>query len=420
MIDALAEISAVKLLRRVYPGWWMVAVSWFAFFFGVGIIWHSYGVFFVSWERDLGWSRTLISGAFSVSSAMPAVLLPFLGRLVDRYGSRRVMSTGAVLMGLGYLFLSRLHAPWQLFLFYTTATLGFAMLGHVPVATTLARWFIRKRGLAIGLAHTGMGTGGVVLIPVTTLLVTNLGWRPAAAILGLTVWVVLIPLFLLVMRSRPEDVGLLPDNARAQASAPADATVELEGDTVGEAIRSVIFWTLVFAFVVEGIALAGVMSQLIPYLTDLQLSLGMAALAASFAGGMHVVGKIFFGFLADRTSPRYVLSLGFAVGLVGVIGLLLTRNVLTAIGASAILGLGGSVVTVLQPVIVSSFFGNRSLGSILGILFAINTLGFAVGPVMSGRTFDVVGSYQGIFLIYCACIVVAAIIPLLVKPRRRQ
>ena len=421
---SISSLSGVLQKGRIFYGWWIVAGLWISLFIGVGIIFYSYGVFFVFWERELGWSRTAISGAFSVGSAIPAAIMPFLGRLVERYGSRRIMLAGALVMGLGFFLLSQMSSPWQLFLFYTIATLGFTLLGHVPIAMTLAAWFEKKRGLAIGLAHTGMGAGGVVMTPLATYLAANLGWRPTAAILGLIVWVALVPLILLVIRSRPQDMGLLPDSADASAqgtvSSQKDVAPLAEGATLGEALRSLLFWMTTIAFVVNGVGLVGVWSQQIPYLTDLKFPLATAAIAASVSASMHVVGKVLFGFLSDRVPPRYVLSLGFSFGLIGVIGFLLTRNIAIALAASAFLGLAGSVSTVLQPVIVGSYFGNRSLGSILGVLFAINTVGISFGPVISGRAFDLAGNYAGIFQMYAVGILLAAIVPLLVKPHRKS
>lgn len=406
---------------RFFYGWFIAGVCWVAFFMAVGIGFYAFGVLFLPWEQEFGWSRTAISGAFSLAYIAWGLAGPFLGRLTDIYGARRVMVLGALTMGLGLFLLSRTSEQWHLYVSFTVINIGAAAIAHIPVGYTISKWFVRKRGLAMGLTMTGMGIGGSIVVPVTNYLIQSVGWRTALIVWAVVVWAALIPLTALVLRSRPEDMGLLADNqlpvvSGGAVSQTATIATPSEGLSSGQALRSGVFWAVTIAYMLVFMAQVGLMAHQIPYFSSI-IPAAAAAVALSITAFMSSLGKIIFGFLADRIAARYVLTLGFSMSVVGTVLLLTTGSVPQAFLAGGMLGLASAAPTVIQPLLIGSYFGMRSMATILGFMMAIATFGTAVGPIVAGYIYDMSKSYQWAFTAFLVAFIMGITLVLIARPR---
>ena len=345
----------------------------------------SFGVFFNVLEEEFGWSRTLLSSAVALSALVMGLLAVFAGRLCDRLGPAPVLVGAGLLFGTGFALISVVGEPWHLFVLFGLF-IGVGMSTHdVATLSTIARWFVRRRGMMTGIAKVGTATGQMVLPPVAALLIVGLGWRGAALALG----VVAAALLLVAAASmrRPP-----PDRASAPASAPAGG-----GGGFAEIRRSRVFWTLCASQFLFFPTLMTVPLHIVVHGMDLGLTRGVAATLLTVIGGASIAGRMTVGTFADRIGGRnaYVVCL---VPLVTSLLILMVVDTPTALFAVvALYGFGhGGLFTVVSPT-VAEFFGTRTHGAIYGGIYLFGTIGGAVGPIMAGRVFDLTGGYEYAF-----------------------
>ena len=172
-----AVYDGSPLNTRVFYGWYMVGCGWIFFVFGYGFLFYAPLIFFEAWTDTFGWSRGVISGAYSLPLFTVAILSPAVGKITDEYGAQRVMFSGTIMLGLGIFLLRWISEPWHLYAALMLAAIGFAFGVAVPVNTLIARWFSKRRGIAIGITYTGAGAGGLIMIPVVNVFTSLLGWR---------------------------------------------------------------------------------------------------------------------------------------------------------------------------------------------------------------------------------------------------
>ena len=197
----------------IFYGWWIVLASMSILVIGSGLYWQGFGVFFLSLQEEFSTNRAALSGAIALSQLEGGMMGPLGGYLVDRFGPRRMISIGAIVMGVGFLLMSQVDSLLQFYVvFLGVISVGMSIGIRVPALVAPANWFVKKRGIAIGIALTGSGLGGL-FIPFLGLLIVNYGWRKTAIVAGIAVWVLALPLAM-VMRTRPEDYGMLPDGER--------------------------------------------------------------------------------------------------------------------------------------------------------------------------------------------------------------
>jgi MFS family permease len=230
---------------HVFYGWTVVTAAGLILFMAYGTQ-YAFGVFFAALVEEFGWSRASLSGVFSLYAAVYSGFALVAGRLTDRWGPRTVIAIGGALLGAGLVAMSRVGALWQPYLLYgTIAALGMST-AYVPCNATVARWFTRRRGLAVGLASAGGSLGTLALPPVAHFLVSRLGWRWSYVVFGLAIFLTLNALAVM-MRRDPETVGLAPDGDRP-ARGPVRPRPPAEDWTIGRALRSRQFWILYGVF----------------------------------------------------------------------------------------------------------------------------------------------------------------------------
>jgi len=389
-------------------------------FFIMMVLWgtiYSYGVFFKPMADDFGWTRAMTSGAYSLYMVLHGALYIVTGRLTDRFGPRKVMTVCSVILGAGFLLMSQVNAIWQLYLFYGVLIGIGASGGTVPVLTTVARWFVKRRGLMTAVAATGIGVGTIIMPLIARWLISTHDWHFSYIIVGIVVSVVLV-VSAQFLRRDPAQMGQLPYGG-SEIEHPG-LLVQAEGFSFREAIRTKPFWlfsTIMFLF---GCVAQATMVHIVPHATDLGISATVAAGLMAIIGAASIGGRIGMGGAADRVGKRWVLFCIYALFLIAFLLVIPARELWALYLFAVVFGLAyGGAEALISPV-VAELFGLKALGAILGATIFAATLGGTVTPLMSGYIFDVTTSYQSAFVVLAAFSVVALVLVLLLKPIRRD
>jgi MFS family permease len=395
--------------RPIFYGWVMVAVAFVTMGIGVNAR-TAFSLLFPPIVDEFGWERGVTAGAFSFGFLVSAVLTPTLGRIMDRAGPRVVMELGVGLMGAGLLLAPLTSEPWHLY-----ATLGVLVgggsvcLGYSGQSLFLPNWFVRRRGLAMGLAFAGVGVGSITLLPWLQLLIESAGWRAACVAMGLLVLVVLAPINLL-LRKRPQDVGLQPDGdaapspdvAARPASNVVDAAWAAVDWTLGRAMRTARFWWIAFGYFCGLYAWYAVQVHQTKYLIEIGFSPIVAAWALGLVSLVGIPGQVALGHISDRIGREWVWtasSVGFIVCYLALILLRENPNeplLYVMIVAQGALGYG---LTSIFGAIVAEIFEGKHYGSIFGTLMLAAIVGGGAGPWVTGALHDALGSYTLAFWI---------------------
>jgi MFS family permease len=366
---------------------------------------------------EFGWERGMTAGAFSFGFLVSALVTPCIGWLMDRRGPRLGIELGVLSMGSGLLLATLVREPWQLYL--TLGALvggGVNCLAYTGQSLYLTNWFVRRRGLALSIAFSGVGAGSIIILPWLQSLIASAGWRAACWALGIMVLAVLAPLNLLLKR-RPEDMGLEPDGAPS-ASAGANqggnvvdhawAAVEW---TLGGALRTSRFWWIAAGYFCGLFTWYVVQVHQTKYLIEIGFSATAAAWALGLVSLVAVPGQIGFGHLSDRIGREWVWTIGNAGFLVCCLTLLLlqktpTTTLLYAMVAAQ--GILGYSLTSVMGAIPAEIFEGRHYGSIFGTVMLAAILGGAAGPWLGGLLHDATGSYAPAFWIAIGCSTISA------------
>lgn len=377
----------------------------------------AFGIFFKPMLTDFGWTRTLTSGAFSLSMAMEGIMSIVMGGLNDRFGPRVVVAISGLLLGLGYLLMSLISASWQLYLLYGVLV-GAGLGGSiVPLMSTVVRWFTRRRSVMTGIVLTGSGLGYLIMPPVAERLISAYDWRTSYLILGGAALVVIV-VAAQFLKSDPETTGYMPYNG----GQPAEPFVELEGKGASfvDVLRTRQFWTIFGMLVTHGFTSWAIAVHFAPYFTDLGNPASTAANILASRGGAMVVGTVILGNIADRAGTGKINVSGFALIMVALFFLLICKEVWMFFLFFILLGLGnGGVAATISP-LTAELFGLRSHGLIFGTLGLGYTIGAAIGPLVAGYTFDVTDSYQIAFIVSAAVGVVGLILSLLLARWKKK
>jgi len=383
-----------KHRSRVFYGWWTLLIIAFALFLGPApIIVFSYGVFLKALSREFHSGRGAISFGFTLHNLAGALSAPLAGRLVDRFGARKVLIPSTAIFGT-ILLSSELCSGklWQLYLFYLAAGLIGSGLGVIVYAIVASHWFDRRRGLALGLIMSGMGTGALVMPSLAQHLIANFGWRLAYASIGAAVLTLPLPIVMVFLKNTPAEMGLLPDGATRVRMPTVDDRHD-QGLTWHEAWHSGTFWILLCAFGLVSASVQGCFIHLAAILTDRGSTLEAAALASSVVGAALLIGRVGTGYLLDRFFAPRVAALIFGAAGVGIALLWATSAIKPAFAAAFLVGLGLGAEVDIIAFLTSRYFGLRSFGVIYGFIFAGFALAGGLGAYLMGAGFDARGSY---------------------------
>jgi len=411
-----------------FYGWVVVAVVFVTM--GVGVNARTaFSLLFPPILDEFGWERGVTAGAFSFGFLVSAALSPMLGRLMDRRGPRVVMELGVGLVGVGLLLATLVRQPWHLY-----ATLGVLVgggsvcLGYTGQSLFLPNWFVRRRGLAMSLAFAGVGVGSIILLPWLQTLIARSGWRAACWAMAVLTLALLAPLNLLLKR-RPEDLGLEPDGdpapRGAAAAGPAanvvDAAWAAVDWTLGRAARTARFWWIMLGYFCALFAWYAVQVHQTKYLVDIGFSPSHAAWALGLVSLAGIPGQIGLGHLSDRIGREWVWTVGNLGFALCYLSLLLLRETPTSallyfmVAAQGMLGYG---LTSVVGAIPAEIFQGRHYGTIFGTLMLASIAGGALGPWLTGALHDATGSYTVAFWIAIGCCALSSVAIWLAAPRK--
>ncbi len=417
---------------RFFYGWLVVIASVLA---GAvqsgGSVWGA-SVFASHMTDELGWTRSAFFGAFTLRAIVGGVLSPFIGPMQDtRSGPRILMLLTGVTMGFSLITLKWID---NIVLFYVLfGALGaLTMVGgaEMLIVAIVPKWFVRMRGRAVAIASSGTAMGPLFFPFLVHGIITLVGWRDAWVVLGIGSMAIMVPLALMV-RSRPEDIGLLPDGAREPDPATQRQSQVAQGErtraaraersmTRRQAMRTYAFWLLILAFFLAMLGMGGFHANWIPYFEDIGFSPAVGAWAATAYGVCSISVRLVWGVVAERFPVRYLLVIQAMLTAVSIMLFLNISDVPTLIiaGASHGLALGGFFI--MRPLIIANYFGRQHLGAINGILRPFVTLSGAVSPLLIAGMFDIFGTYREAFLLATFTWVLAAGVVFLAAPPRRQ
>lgn len=407
-------------MRPSFLGWRMVAVAFLADFVAVGFLFYSFGVFLPFVEEGMGWTRAELSLALACSNVAGAVAAPLVGRALDAVAVRRVMATGALLMAAGFALLSRAEALWQfLAVFASFLAVGSMCMGHLSSAKLVANWFDARRGTALGVATMGISLSGLVMPPVATWLILRLGWRGAFLVYAAGTLGIIAPVAWRFVVSRPEDVGLHPDGAPAEARAARGAQPERPWAT-RDIVRSAAFWGIVLPFALGFFANSAILTHLVPHARHLGISAYAAASLLSVVAGAGVVGKLAFGAIADRAGPRTAVLLSMALQLAGVQLLLRLESYPALVGTGLVFGFGMGGMVPLHGTLAGAAFGRLSFGKVMGLMRPFQVPIHALGIPFAGWVFERTGSYAPAFRVFTGAYALAVVALALSARRTRR
>jgi len=384
-----------KSQRSIFYGWVIVAAGCLILLVEWGCH-YSYGVFFTELCADLDWTRAMVSGAYSLGFLWHGIIYFVAGSLNDRYGPRLTLAISAVIMGLGYALMSVINAPWQLYIFYGIV-IGTGMgFGFLPVTSTVSRWFVRRRGMALGITMAGIGIGILVMAPFAQFLITKFDWRVSYLILAGLVVIIILPVSRL-MRLNPSEKGLLPYGVGeiATASKQHDNSPSSAVDfSLKRVTRTSQFWLLSVMYASYSFAVQMVMVHLKAYAVDFGIAEMTAVAALGLAGAGNITGRIVTGSLSDKIGRKACFFVAYLLMAVMMLWLIKARQPWQFYLFSIAFGFGHGSLVPLFPAVIGDWFGTKFHGSIFGMLGIALGIGGAIGPLLAGYIFDITRSYD--------------------------
>jgi MFS family permease len=363
------------------------ATGFLSLFSIVGIMIYGLPFFYDFWVQEFGWSRAMVTSGNLVGKVIVGPLFGFLaGWVVDRFGPRKLMLSGILMVGLAVMGLGFMGSSWQFYGLYFFVALGYMCGGPLPNQVLISRWFSTGRGKAMGIAYLGIGVGGMLVPQIARWLNVQMGWHQALIVLGLIIIAVALPMAWFVEEN--------PKTGEASEAEKAPKT------SLSAVLRSPSFYLLVIGSMCSIGAVAGVSQNLKLFLSlDLQYSQGAAANVLSLVLGSSIIGRLVMGWLADRFPKKYVMLLIYAVVSLTIL-LLYSNSSPNAIYVFAVLfgiGLGGDYMII--PLMAAELFGVKVMGRVMGLVLMMDGIAEALGPILAGALHDSTGSYATSFTV---------------------
>ena len=410
--------------RDVFYGWWLVGVSVFLLTLMAVSVFQGLGTFIVALERQFGWSRTTLNGAFALARVQGAVIGPVEGFLIDRLGSRRMILIGYTTMGLGFLMLSQVNSVWQFYAGFIVVALGSGVGGWLAIIAMVNNWFSRRRSFALATAMSGIHLGGF-LVPVLALGIESHGFRVTMLGIGVFLLVLVVPVTRAI-RNRPEDYGLRPDGdpLPSQASQSARPTTLPEGEaefTPAQALRTRAFWIITIVHVSSSVSIVTLALNLVPKLTDMGLSLTGAGIVVLTYTAVALPSQFVAGWFADKLPKPPVIFVFLTLQAASILIIAIADTLLMAYLFAVLYGIGFGGRIPLLTAIRGDYFGRKAFATIMGLSQFPNNIAMIGAPLFAGYMFDVRGSYFIPFTTFAALNFAGAVLMLFVRrPRIAQ
>jgi MFS family permease len=415
---------------RFNYGWVIVGVS-FVMLALTGGIWYSFSVFFVAVLNDFGWSRSLGAGAFSLFLILQSFGVFVVGNMIDRFGIKKVVLVGSLLLATGLALCSTVHVWWEFYLFFGVITaLGVSATGWVPNTTIVQQWFKEKRGLAMGIICAGIGVGILICVPAAQYLINRVGWRMTYLTLAIILPAAIAAMAVFFVKRSPVLIPSGPSgrNQPVHCLVPNEPSSLDEGWgsrswTLKQAVRTRPFQLLTTSVFSGTFASQAILAHQVAFFTDQGLSNLFASYVVGIIGLVSIGAKIFWGILSDKIGREKTYTLGILCGVSGM-ALLILFHVLPApwvpYSSAFLFSMGYSVTTTLPPVMAADFFEGKSFGAIFGTLMMFNGIGGALGAWFAGFIYDHTGTYLLVFVLTMACYSFACLSVWRAAPRKAR
>jgi len=401
----------------MFYGWWLVGVAAFLLTLMSLTVFQGLGTILVALERQFGWSRTALSGAFSLARVEGAILGPVEGFLVDRVGTRKMVFIGYILMGLGFLWLGQVETLWAFYASFMIITLGSGLGGWLAIIAMVNNWFTRKRTFAMASAMSGIHFGGL-LVPLLALGIEAFEFSGAATIIGVILLIVVGPAAK-VIRNHPEDMGLQPDGDLENLSGSAPTEDEEPDFTAAQALRTPAFWILTVMQVASSVAIVTLALHLVPKLTDMGMTLSGAGTVVLTYTIVALPSQFLSGYFADRLPKTLMIAVFLAIQGIALTIIAFADTVLLAYIFALLYGIGFGGRNPLTTAIRGEYFGRKAFATIMGISQFPMNIGMIGAPLFAGYMFDTTNSYVIPFSVFAILTFFGAFLMLFVrKPRK--
>ncbi|MDO8751769.1 MAG: MFS transporter [Dehalococcoidia bacterium] len=409
---------------KIFYGWFIVGVVFLSHLLGNGIMNIALGAILKPMTDDTGWTRTQVTLAGTIGSISSSFLAPFSGHMADLYGPRLLMTSGSILLGGVFVGLASMQYLWQFYALYIAGRMitGNSLQG-VPSSVAVVNWFVRMRGRAVGITTSATYLGGATQAFLARYLISRYGWRSVWLTFGLLTWgIVVLPCFLL-LRRRPEDMGLRPDGddpgkmakTVELAAGKRRKVVQEEYWPVKAAVRTRAFWYLSVAFALMQFALASTLVHQVAYFTDKGVPYETAVVGLGLFALLGALGQFTWGIIAERVEVRYCIVINLLLGLLGLWVLLNATDKTSVLLFTLTFGFGIPSMLSLSSIIYANYFGRLSIGSIRGVIAPFQSVGVASGPFLTAVVFDAFHSYVPAFTAFGFFFVIAIVLVLLSK-----
>jgi MFS family permease len=404
--------------RSIFYGWWVVAAFSVTTFISTGVR-HAVGPFLKPIVDDLGLDRASFSAVIALSLFLYGAFMPLAGMALDRFSVRAVTSVGTVLLVVSLVLTAMVRNFWEFAAVYgVLVPLGLAGTGPVIASGVVARWFSKRRGIALSVLGSASMTGMSLLVPAVTWLILTTGWRTTYMLIAAGVLALVLPLCLLVLRDSPESVGLMADGG---ALKPGTSAAPVERVTAGEALRTLAFWQLAGSFFTCGFSMSLLSAHGIPMLTDHGYSPMFASWALGVLGGSSIGFTVMLGVLSDWFGRRPVLATIYAGRIFIFAGLFLIRDNPVAILAVAVLGgITMAGTGSMTSALTADIYGRFSVSSVFGWIFLVHQTGSAIGAALAGVLFETTGGYGAAYVLACLFLAGAAVTALKIDKGARR
>ena len=387
---------------KVFFGWVVVGCAFLVLFVAYGVQ-YSFGVFSPALSKEFGWNRTAVAGAFSLYAFVYSLFSLPSGKLTDLWGPKKVVALGGLLLGTGLILFSQIGAMWQLYVCYGLIAAFGMSTAYIPCNSTVVRWFIKKRGLAIGITTSGGSLGAFAIPPLASYLISRFGWRPTVFMLGAGMLVLLNAIALFMVRD-PERIGLRPDGETASGEAHVSSlgSSNPKGQGVShtpadrnlsQTLRTASLWVLCAMFMSTWITVFIPLVHMVSFAIDLGISEMLAATSVSALGLSAAIGRMIMGAVSDRIGRKTALAFCFAVQVLSFVGFTVTDDLWKLYCSAILFGSSYGSISTLFPALMGDFFGRAHVGAICGFVFATAGSLSSFGPFLAGYLHDVTGKY---------------------------
>ncbi len=397
-------------ISRVYYGWYVLFGMVVALIVAEGVTIGSLSAYTEPLENRFGWSRREVSMGFSVTVGTIGLFAPFIGRLIDVVGPRRLMLIGAPLCAAAFVLLAFMTQLWQWYVYLGISSLALGLIAYIPAQALAVRWFDRRRATALSLIGASVWMGQLTMLPLVQVIISRLGWEDAFIYSGMLVVGAYIVAFIFV-RDRPR--ANESDTPALAPEAPVSAEpVALSGMTLGQTMRTPLFWALVLGLMLLYFVVFGWLSQGVPYYQSVGFSDFWAAQIVSLTAGGAVVWLLMAGSQLERfRRPERVAAVGALFVCASLLALYFTGGSTAGVGAAVVLYvIGFAAAPPLEALMLSRAFGLRNFATIMGTAFMFQTIAIVFSPIIAGGIYDRDGNYDLVLIIYAVCVAAGSLV----------